>query len=238
ASKKTALFTAGYGASGTGQAEEYDPYYYRPYYGSDYAYEPYYRRSSRAKRNVKSPVPSSSRGSSTFAGSHIPVSATPLPLSNGSEDQVYSAVAAMDVDGCGMRFICELQQMPLHQLQGEERMLLQVFGSPNVPSYEDLQTPKGVYLYAAWVGASGQRTCEQVFNKCKVSGRDMLLALRKDEALLEEQIVPQYLQQEFSPPQYQIDGLAIKTSKDSQVSYEDEIPVKYSVYNQKKFVKG
>ncbi|CAL4072070.1 unnamed protein product, partial [Meganyctiphanes norvegica] len=94
-------------------------------------------------------------------------------------DHVFGSLRSIDLYGCGLRLVCELEQKNYSDLQDEERLVISLFGrNPAPPSYLSLRSPRTAYDYAAWMGATKMRSCGDLFNKCPLTAQQMIAQFR------------------------------------------------------------
>ncbi|XP_042862947.1 uncharacterized protein LOC122247609 [Penaeus japonicus] len=103
-----------------------------------------------------------------------------FPVNNA--DLFITLAANSDKLGCGMRLVCELEATPDEALSHEERLILGIFGrSPAPVNFDQLNTPKAGFQYAAFVGAkaSSISECAATFNQCPFDRATMIEAFQK-----------------------------------------------------------
>ncbi|XP_066939819.1 uncharacterized protein [Macrobrachium rosenbergii] len=105
---------------------------------------------------------------------------TCLPVNN---PELFITLAAnSDKLGCGMRLVCELEATPDEALTQDERLILALFGRAPLPvNFEELNTPKAGFQYAAFVGskAGSPSECASVFNACPFDRATMIEAFHR-----------------------------------------------------------
>ncbi|XP_063588179.1 uncharacterized protein LOC134765444 [Penaeus indicus] len=103
-----------------------------------------------------------------------------FPVNN--PDLFITLAANSDKLGCGMRLVCELEATPDEALSHEERLILGLFGrSPAPVNFDQLNTPKAGFQYAAFVGAKAASVaeCASTFNQCPFDRATMIEAFQK-----------------------------------------------------------
>ncbi|XP_042210812.1 uncharacterized protein LOC121858434 [Homarus americanus] len=106
---------------------------------------------------------------------------TCLPVSN--PDLFFTLAANSDKLGCGMRLVCELESTPDEALTHQEKLILGLFGRTPVPvNFEQLNSPKASFQYAAFVGAkaASPAECAKTFNMCPFDRVTMIKAFQKN----------------------------------------------------------
>lgn len=106
-----------------------------------------------------------------------------LPANFNNPDLFLTLAASSDKLGCGMRLVCELESTPDEVLTNEERLILGIFGrSPKPVSFDQLDSPKSGFQYAAFVGAkaSNPNECATIFNKCPFDRVTMIKAFNRN----------------------------------------------------------
>lgn len=108
------------------------------------------------------------------------VGAQCLPANN--PDLFITLAANSDRFGCGLRLVCELEATPDEALSHEERLILGLFGrSPAPVNFDQLNTPKAGFQYAAFVGAKAASVaeCASTFNQCPFDRATMIEAFQR-----------------------------------------------------------
>ncbi|KAF0291345.1 hypothetical protein FJT64_010500 [Amphibalanus amphitrite] len=84
------------------------------------------------------------------------------------EDTVFNLVAASDSYGCALKLVCLLEAKPDDQLGEDDKFILNIFGrEPEAPAVDALQSARGAYDYAAFMGHKfGADSCEKLFHTC------------------------------------------------------------------------
>nr|XP_027223891.1 uncharacterized protein LOC113816066 [Penaeus vannamei] len=103
-----------------------------------------------------------------------------FPVNN--PDLFITLAANSDKLGCGMRLVCELEATPDEALSHEERLILGLFGrSPAPVNFDQLNTPKAGFQYAAFVGAKAASVaeCASTFNQCPFDRATMIEAFQR-----------------------------------------------------------
>lgn len=106
---------------------------------------------------------------------------TCLPVSN--PELFITLAASSDKLGCGMRLVCELEATPDQALSHEERLILGLFGRAPAPvAFDQLNTPKAGFQYAAFLGAkaASPAECASTFNQCPFDRTVMMRAFQNN----------------------------------------------------------
>ncbi|KAK3878210.1 hypothetical protein Pcinc_017144 [Petrolisthes cinctipes] len=99
-------------------------------------------------------------------------------------EEMYLKVAEEDVDGCGLRLVCELAQKDPNYLTGHETLLLLPYRGRED---SDVGTYFGQYDKAVWHGQKGN-PCSELYSLCSYPARSiMAYYIPLNTTLLQEQ---------------------------------------------------
>ncbi|CAL4061471.1 unnamed protein product, partial [Meganyctiphanes norvegica] len=79
-------------------------------------------------------------------------------------EELYTKVANLDEDQCGLRLICELAQKRNHQLTGKEKLVMLPYSGESAHDGSKF----GLYDEAVWHGQE-ERECHVVYPLCTFS---------------------------------------------------------------------
>lgn len=94
-------------------------------------------------------------------------------------DAYFQAVAKLDVDDCGKRYVCEIETLSAEQRTEEEELVASLFGEDTTL---DPASNKAEFDLAAFLGQTvGDKVvCARRYNKCPVDRKTISQALQKN----------------------------------------------------------
>ncbi|CAL4061473.1 unnamed protein product, partial [Meganyctiphanes norvegica] len=84
-------------------------------------------------------------------------------------EELYTQVASLDEDQCGLRLICELAQKGDHQLTGREKLVMLPYSGESAHDGSKF----GLYDEAVWHGQE-ERECHAVYPLCAFSASHIM----------------------------------------------------------------
>eukprot|EP00095_Tigriopus_kingsejongensis_P009461 maker-scaffold197_size267318-snap-gene-1.35 protein:Tk09461 transcript:maker-scaffold197_size267318-snap-gene-1.35-mRNA-1 annotation:"hypothetical protein" len=95
-------------------------------------------------------------------------------------DALFALISSMDTHGCGKQLVCELEAKDARQLQGDESLILSLFGDKQKKGL-NVASAKAEYELAAQLGqiTKSQVMCRQRYTTCPYTGTEMMKALRE-----------------------------------------------------------
>ncbi|CAL4062225.1 unnamed protein product [Meganyctiphanes norvegica] len=97
-----------------------------------------------------------------------------MPFAN--PDLFFTLAASSDKLGCAQKLVCVLEKTPDELLSDSEKLILNLFGRAPAPvKFDELNTPKSSFQYAAFVGANNG-DCVATFNLCPFDRDTMMQA--------------------------------------------------------------
>ncbi|XP_040566055.1 uncharacterized protein [Lepeophtheirus salmonis] len=93
-------------------------------------------------------------------------------------DSYFLAIADMDVDDCGKKYVCEIEILDPSQRTTEEAMIATLFGDASL----DPVSPKAEYDLAAYLGQTtrSKHACARRYKRCPVDRKTISQAFIKN----------------------------------------------------------
>eukprot|EP00096_Caligus_rogercresseyi_P009443 TRINITY_DN3214_c0_g1_i1.p1 TRINITY_DN3214_c0_g1~~TRINITY_DN3214_c0_g1_i1.p1 ORF type:complete len:189 (+),score=57.61 TRINITY_DN3214_c0_g1_i1:46-612(+) len=93
-------------------------------------------------------------------------------------DAYFQAVADMDVDDCGKKYVCEIEMLEQAQRTPEEALVATLFGDEPL----DPTSPKAEYDLAAFLGQTtrSKNVCARRYQRCPVDRKTISQAFAKN----------------------------------------------------------
>merc|ERR1712106_588857 len=97
-----------------------------------------------------------------------------MPFQN--PDLFLALAAGSDKLGCAQKLVCMLEKTPDEKLNESEKLILNLFGRAPAPvKFNELNTPKSSFQYAAFVGANNGN-CVETYGECPFDRVQMMQA--------------------------------------------------------------